>query len=90
MFIRIRVLWTVLTMEDHGVGQLRDAGDEIRLQLAVVVFLWDLRISDCARDATRALDRRGGEYCRPCGLCRGLFLVRGCNLVLSRSMRQAH
>ena len=52
-------LLTVLTMLDHGVGQLLDAGDESRVQLVAGDVLRDLRISDCAHDATKALDRRG-------------------------------
>jgi len=35
----MEALRTVVTMLDHGVGQLRDAGDEIRVQLVVVVVL---------------------------------------------------
>ena len=35
----IRALWTVLTMLGHRVGQLRDAGDETRVQFVAVVIL---------------------------------------------------
>jgi hypothetical protein len=43
----------------HPVGQLRDAGDEPRMELVAVVVPRDLRISHFARGATKALDRRG-------------------------------
>jgi hypothetical protein len=37
--VMIRALWTVLTMLRHGVGQLRDEGDETGVQLVAVVVL---------------------------------------------------
>ena len=37
--VRIRALRTVLTMLGHGVGQVRDAGDETEVQLVAVVVL---------------------------------------------------
>jgi hypothetical protein len=37
--IRIRALRTLLTMMGHGVGQLRDAGDETGVQLVAVVVI---------------------------------------------------
>ena len=38
-FIRMGALRTVVTMLDHGVGQLHDAGDETWVQLVAVVVL---------------------------------------------------
>jgi len=35
----MRALRTVLTMPDHGVGQLLDAGDESQVQLVAVDVL---------------------------------------------------
>ena len=59
----------------HGVGQVRDACDETLAQLVAVIVLSDLRIGDCARDATkpwivvgRSMWGRKREYCRGCGL----------------------
>jgi len=37
--IWIRALWAVLAMLGHDVGQLRDAGDETRVQLVAVVVV---------------------------------------------------
>ena len=90
-----------MTVLGHGIGQLRNAGDETRVQLVAVVVLRDLRVGHCARDATKALNRRGvdGRRRHNWGIA-GLanrnrdriwsFLVSSSGLVLGRGMRQAH
>ena len=63
--------------------QVRDAGDETRAQLLAIIVLSDLRIDDCARDATkpwivvgRLTWERIREYCQA--------RVAGCDVTLSQ------